>query len=247
MEAEEAESQQHVKRISLDPSAVLKAQSQQSIIRDYAYNPTDPLFHGPSSSSSSLDQTHSLSLDLEQIRLDGPPYDEDADLASPQLQGHGFAFQASHEDEEVHGRAIALFDFMPEHENEVALREGQLVWVSYRHGQGWLVAEDPATGESGLIPEDYVQLIGDFTGEELGVLHSQLSHSSHLQHDPPEEEAESSLEEDEWIDEPDDKDPQRALSPALPESQATSPTPSQQLRTPVSRRTSQMGGGGHDD
>ncbi|ODQ50269.1 hypothetical protein SAICODRAFT_27718 [Saitoella complicata NRRL Y-17804] len=241
MEEAEAESQQHVKRISLDPS-VLKAQPQEFIVRDYAYNPTDPLFHGPTPSSS---PRSSLSLDLEQTRLDGPPYDEDADLASPQFQGHGFAFQASHEDEEVHGRAIALFDFVPEHENEVALSEGQLVWVSYRHGQGWLVAEDPATGESGLIPEDYIQLIGDFTGEELGVLHPQLSHSSHLQHDPslpPEEEAESNLEEDEWIDEPDDTDPPRALSPALPESQATSPTPSQQLRTPVSRRTSQMGG-----
>ena len=25
--------------------------------------------------------------------------------------------------------------------------EGQIIWISYRHGQGWLVAEDPILGE----------------------------------------------------------------------------------------------------
>jgi hypothetical protein len=37
--------------------------------------------------------------------------------------------------------------------------EGQAILVSYRHGQGWLVAQDPKTGESGLIPEEYVRLL----------------------------------------------------------------------------------------
>lgn len=67
-------------------------------------------------------------------------------------------------DEEMHGKAVALFDFEREHENELPLREGQIIMVSYRHGQGWLVAEDPETGESGLVPESFVRLVRDIEG-----------------------------------------------------------------------------------
>jgi hypothetical protein len=49
-------------------------------------------------------------------------------------------------EEEMHGRAVALFDFMKENDNELGLVEGQVIWVSYRHGMGWLVAQDPRTG-----------------------------------------------------------------------------------------------------
>lgn len=61
--------------------------------------------------------------------------------------------------DEINRKAIALFDFVPENDNEVRLTEGQVIWVSYRHGQGWLVAEDPETGENGLVPEAYVDLL----------------------------------------------------------------------------------------
>jgi hypothetical protein len=64
----------------------------------------------------------------------------------------------------MHGKAVALFDFTREHENELPLVEGQVIWVSYRHGQGWLVAEDPKTGESGLVPEEFVRLVRDIEG-----------------------------------------------------------------------------------
>lgn len=67
-------------------------------------------------------------------------------------------------DEEMHGKAVALFDFEREHENELPLTEGQVILVSYRHGQGWLVAEDPKTGESGLVPEEFVRLLRDIEG-----------------------------------------------------------------------------------
>ena len=36
--------------------------------------------------------------------------------------------------------------------------------MSYRHGQGWLVAEDPKTGESGLVPEEFVRLVREIEG-----------------------------------------------------------------------------------
>jgi hypothetical protein len=64
----------------------------------------------------------------------------------------------------MHGKAVALFDFQRENENELPLVEGQVIWVSYRHGQGWLVAEDPKTRESGLVPEEYVRLLRDIQG-----------------------------------------------------------------------------------
>ena len=67
-------------------------------------------------------------------------------------------FDEEYSSDEVNRKAIALFDFVPENDNEVALREGQLIWISYRHGQGWLVAEDPETGENGLVPEGYVEI-----------------------------------------------------------------------------------------
>lgn len=67
-------------------------------------------------------------------------------------------------DEEMHGKAVALFDFERENENELPLIEGQVIWVSYRHGQGWLVAEDPKTREKGLVPEEYVRMLRDIEG-----------------------------------------------------------------------------------
>lgn len=78
--------------------------------------------------------------------------------------GNDYQFAVGCPDEEMHGRAVALFDFTREHENELPLTEGQVIYVSYRHGQGWLVAEDPKTGENGLVPEEFVRLIRDIEG-----------------------------------------------------------------------------------
>ncbi|PQE20228.1 SH3 domain-containing protein [Rutstroemia sp. NJR-2017a BBW] len=75
-----------------------------------------------------------------------------------------YQFTIASPDEEMHGKAVALFDFERENENELPLVEGQVIWVSYRHGQGWLVAEDPKTQESGLVPEEYVRLLKDIQG-----------------------------------------------------------------------------------
>jgi hypothetical protein len=75
-----------------------------------------------------------------------------------------YQFTIASADEEMHGKAVALFDFERENENELPLVEGQVIWVSYRHGQGWLVAMDPKTQESGLVPEEYVRLLRDIQG-----------------------------------------------------------------------------------
>lgn len=75
-----------------------------------------------------------------------------------------YQFTIASPDEEMHGKAVALFDFKSENENELALVEGQVIWVSYRQLQGWLVAQDPKTDESGLVPEAYVRLLKDIEG-----------------------------------------------------------------------------------
>lgn len=80
-----------------------------------------------------------------------------------------YSFTIASPDEEMHGKAVALFDFESEHQNELPLKEGQVILVSYRHGQGWLVAEDPRTGESGLVPEEFVRLLRDIEGGLHGL------------------------------------------------------------------------------
>ena len=97
--------------------------------------------------------------------------DASSSASSPGMTRHDesrysrdYQFTIASPDEEMHGKAVALFDFERENENELPLVEGQVIWVSYRHGQGWLVAEDPRTQESGLVPEEYVRLLRDIQG-----------------------------------------------------------------------------------
>ena len=42
-----------------------------------------------------------------------------------------YSFTIASPDEEMHGKAVALFDFASEHENELALTEGQIILVSF--------------------------------------------------------------------------------------------------------------------
>ncbi|PSN64959.1 hypothetical protein BS50DRAFT_601504 [Corynespora cassiicola Philippines] len=108
---------------------------------------------------------------------DGPPYDSDEDMSEPEDYIHDesrfsrdYQFTIASPDEEMHGKAVALFDFARENDNELPLVEGQVILVSYRHGQGWLVAQDPKTGESGLVPEEYVRLLRDIEGGWNGLM-----------------------------------------------------------------------------
>lgn len=94
---------------------------------------------------------------------------EDGSWQDRSRYSRDYQFTIVSPDEEMHGKAVALFDFTREHENELPLTEGQVILVSYRHGQGWLVAEDPKTGESGLVPEEFVRLVRDIEGGLNGL------------------------------------------------------------------------------
>ncbi|KAK9372598.1 uncharacterized protein V1513DRAFT_384424 [Lipomyces chichibuensis] len=160
---------------TLDPTIILRSDSH-TLARDFAYPPFHPLHLGPALTISPLTSTSPNTAAIEEKEeysesvlpqlppQDGPPWAEDPYLSSPVISSAAggeqeYFFSVASVEDEIHGRAVALFDFEPENDNEVALKEGQEIWISYRHGQGWLVAQDPATGESGLVPEEYVEII----------------------------------------------------------------------------------------
>jgi len=103
--------------------------------RDYAYPPSHPLFtptlvfHFTSASSSP--------------KQSQPPYEKQDDFAEP---------MSEYSSDIINARAIAIYDFEPEHENEIRLRQGGETWISHRYGDGWLVAEDPTTGMFVFVP-----------------------------------------------------------------------------------------------
>lgn len=99
-----------------------------------------------------------MSVDSEEEDSGETDHDQDSRYS------RDYQFTIASPDEEMHGKAVALFDFARENENELPLSEGQVIWVSYRHGQGWLVAEDPKTGDAGLVPEEYVRLVRHIEG-----------------------------------------------------------------------------------
>lgn len=142
---------------------------QTIIVRDFAYSAENILFwrleelpdcETPLHSSKfGQDPSSNPVSQLGHVEEGGftgtPPWLQsasDGDLSEEELA-------ALNPDDELHGRAVALFDFTPEHENEFALLEGQVIYISSRHGLGWLVAVDIHNGDCGLVPEEYVRLL----------------------------------------------------------------------------------------
>lgn len=157
------------------------------VIRDFAYDSDHELAIGVVSSVFGDEEDDD---DGDYDHIDYGEEDDEAyyeleehwnkEMAQENVEGHSQSdaddenFDNAHEDDEedelygtdeINRRAVALFDFIPENDNEVALTEGQIIWISYRHGQGWLVAEDPSTGRNGLVPEEYVEVYHDYDEE----------------------------------------------------------------------------------
>jgi hypothetical protein len=98
-----------------------------------------------------------------------PPFSDSSDPADlgplhHLHDGHSHRPTSTSLDESFAGESLALYNFIPENSNELALREGQIIQVGYRHGQGWLVAMDMESGEQGLVPEEYVRLLSEIEG-----------------------------------------------------------------------------------
>lgn len=126
----------------------------------FAYSASEGRYSGDHYTTDDVQQTH-----------DQDEYESEDDTR----YSMDYQFAIGCPDEEMHGKAVALFNFEREHENELPLQEGQVIFVSYRHGDGWLVAEDPKTGESGLVPEQFVRLLRDIEGGLMSLHDDGLS------------------------------------------------------------------------
>ncbi|KAF2649080.1 hypothetical protein K491DRAFT_564392, partial [Lophiostoma macrostomum CBS 122681] len=139
-----------------------------------------PTLQAPSDEASRRDSHFAALLPQRRFAHNeaGPPFDSDDEEMSETEEypfdenrySRQYQISIVSPEEEMHGRAVALFDFTRENDNELPLTEGQIILVSYRHGEGWLVAQDPKTGESGLVPEEYVRLLRDIEGGWNGLM-----------------------------------------------------------------------------
>ena len=119
-----------------------------SVFRDFAYKSSDELYNVKPVSASQRESYDDKRRKKGEERNDEWEDDEDDDeqATGEYTEGEENFDEGEVGGEEIRRRAVALFDFSPEHENEYGLTVGQVVWISYRHGQGWLVAEDTETG-----------------------------------------------------------------------------------------------------
>lgn len=71
--------------------------------------------------------------------------------------------------EETGSKAVALFNFERENEDELSLVKGQIIRVFSRRTEGWVAAENPKTQERGLVPKEYVRFVPDIAERLDGV------------------------------------------------------------------------------
>lgn len=121
--------------------------------KDYAYDLSDPLHYG-------------YLQDTGKGLTDEANYDTDEDADDEGVNGDFNKRQSIvlPQDYLINQLAVALYDFEPENDNELGLTEGDIVYISYRHGQGWLVAENQEGTKTGLVPEEFVSYLEDSDG-----------------------------------------------------------------------------------
>jgi hypothetical protein len=82
---------------------------------------------------------------------------EESDIEEDYDEDYGTQDDEENEDDRTQGHARGLYDFDAENESELSFREGDFLWIHYRQFPGWFLGE--MGGRSGLVPENYVQLI----------------------------------------------------------------------------------------
>lgn len=186
-------------------------------VKDFAYQETSPLHYGPlqslpttpdleesttPSNRYSIIPAPSISHEQQHQESRGSSDEHREDEEEEEEEYHYNAEDL--EESELNTKAIALFPFSPENENEIALFEGQEIWINYRYGQGWLVASDLNTGEMGLIPEEYVRLLSDEEQQQQEQQQQQQKtlkpQKKHKEHDD-DDEWETEDEEEKGLDE----------------------------------------------
>lgn len=127
-------------------------------VRDFAYHDRHPLHYGARMNDDEQSEPGAGS-QRDEAEAGVSQNSTGEESFASRLQAHEAERAGRSNANDIYRRAVALFDFEPENSNEARLLEGQVVWISYRHGQGWLVSENLETGETGLVPEEYVQVL----------------------------------------------------------------------------------------
>ncbi|OBA24761.1 hypothetical protein HANVADRAFT_28050, partial [Hanseniaspora valbyensis NRRL Y-1626] len=112
-------------------------------VRDFAYDAENPLHYGYLDEDEEDEQEYIIS--------------EDDDNYSDKRKSYSLPREYI-----INKEGIALYDFENLNDNELPLKKGDLIFINYKHGQGWLVVQRlDDSGEAGLVPEDYVEIIED--------------------------------------------------------------------------------------
>ncbi|EEB09026.1 Shk1 kinase binding protein 5 [Schizosaccharomyces japonicus yFS275] len=138
----------------------------ETVARDYEYPETDTLFLGFHSELIEDRNSVSFTEDYFTNEFDDDTYGEGADYEGVSDESWPSADSSEQNRQkkqslpaEVIAQAVAMFAFEPQHENELGFKEGQQLWILYNYGEGWLIAFDPTTGKTGLIPEQFVEVL----------------------------------------------------------------------------------------
>lgn len=147
---QEQRQQQRLSQISMEGQSIGSQDIGYISIKDFAYEPTDPLYHGYTEDFQGIAFEPETNVDYEE--------ESDNDIQRD-LNTRRSIFLPT--DYVINRLAVALYDFEPENDNELGLQEGDIVFISYRHGQGWLVAENQNRTKTGLVPEEFVTYVNE--------------------------------------------------------------------------------------
>jgi len=120
-------------------------------VRDFAYPKTHPYHLGQ----------YPPEPEYEDSDVEGDEEMEDENDAAAEEEEEeeeeGDEDQENHNGGRTQGEARGLYDFDAENSSELSFREGQHLWIHCRQFPGWFLGE--MDGKTGLVPENYVQLL----------------------------------------------------------------------------------------
>lgn len=125
-------------------------------IKDYAYDESNPLHHGYFNQPGDSNTTDVKFMNLSNYTFNWS--DKSTRIFNDSERRQSILLP---NDQIINQKAVAMYDFLPENDNELELKEGDMVFIGYKHGQGWLVAENSKRTKTGLVPEEYVSFINE--------------------------------------------------------------------------------------
>ncbi|KAF9415644.1 Rho GTPase activating protein 10 [Podila epigama] len=117
-------------------------------VRDFAYPKTHPYHIGQYPPEPEYEPSDIEEDEEEEEEEEEEGYGEDEQTED----GEGHIGE-----DRTHGQARGLYDFDAENSSELSFREGDVVWIHCRQFPGWFLGE--MGGVTGLVPENYVQLL----------------------------------------------------------------------------------------